>query len=150
VSPDELKDRARRVAQELLTQGDLAIAPELFAATCEHHAPWSLPSGPEGARRWVATLRLAFPDLRAIVEDEFVEGSTVVQCLLLGGTHDGPYLGALASGRRANWQGVEIVRMSERGVIIEHWVFWDQIGLLLQLGGEPPQPDHVAGARSQV
>ena len=138
MSPEELKSRARRIAQELLTQGDLAVAAELFAAECLHHAPWPLSPGADGARHWVTSLRRAFPDLYAVVEDEIAEEDTVVQRLWLGGTHQGPLFETPASGRRAAWEAVEMVRLGEGGVFIEHWVFWDQLEVLRQLDLEPP------------
>ena len=40
--PDEIKVRARRIAQELLTQGDLVVAAEIFAPDCTHHVPFPI------------------------------------------------------------------------------------------------------------
>src|SRR5215211_5859014 len=104
MSPDELKARARRLAEELLTQGDLAVADELLAPTGSHHAPNAVVSGIDGVKSWVVALRQSFPDLRAIVEDEIAEGDTVVQRLTLSGTHEGTFLGLPATGRHASWQ----------------------------------------------
>ena len=79
MSPDELKARARRLPDELLTQGDLAVADEVLAPDCTCHAPATLAPGVAGAKRWVTALRRAFPDLSAVVEAEIAEGDTVVQ-----------------------------------------------------------------------
>ncbi len=134
MTPEELKARARRIAQELLTQGDLAIAGEVFAPGCMHH----LPIGCTGTMGWVSTLRRAFPDLCAIVEDELAEGTTVAQCLTLAGTHDGPFMGNPPTGRRASWQMAVILRADHTGVFTAHWSVWDQLDLLHQLGAAPP------------
>ena len=48
MSPDELKARARRLPDELLTQGDLAVADELLAPDCACHAPAALAPGVAG------------------------------------------------------------------------------------------------------
>jgi steroid delta-isomerase-like uncharacterized protein len=137
MAPDELKVRARRFPEELLTQGDLAVVDELLAPDCLHHAPAPLAPGTEGLKRWTRALRRAFPDLRAIVEDEIAEGDTVVQRLTLSGTHRGTFLGIPATGRRATWQLVAIQRLGRDGKVAEHWSSPDLFGLLRQLGALP-------------
>ena len=135
MSPEELKARARRIPEELLTQGDLAVADEVLAPDCIHHAPALLTPGVEGVKRWVMALRRAFPDLRAIVEDEIAEGDTVVQRITCSGTHRGEYLGVPPTGKRATWQLVAIQRLGQGGKFAEHWFSADLFGLLHQLGG---------------
>ena len=142
---EELKARARRLPEELLTQGDLAVADEVLAPDCVHHAPAPLAPGVEGVKQWARALRRAFPDLRAIVEAEIAEGDTVVQRLTLSGTHAGAFLGLPPTGRRATWQLVAIQRMGPDGKCAERWSSWDQLGLLRQLGALP-----VAAARADA
>jgi len=135
--PDELKARARRLAEELLTQGDLAVADELLAPTGSHHAPNTVATGVDGVKSWVVTLRQSFPDLRAIVEDEVAEGETVVQRLTLSGTHEGAFGGVPPTSRHATWDLVEILRLGPDGKFTKHWSIWDQLSLLRQLGADP-------------
>ncbi len=134
MAPDELKVRARRIAEELLTQGDLAVADELFAPACQHHAPRPIGIGAHGVKAWVAALRRAFPDLHAIVEDEVAEGNRAAQRLTLGGTHTAALEGVPPTGRRATWVLVELLRIGPDGRFAEHWCVWDELGLLRQLG----------------
>lgn len=141
MSPEELKTRARRLPQELLTQGDLPVIDELFAPDCRHHTPLQLSSGADGARQWVTTLRRAFRDLHALIDDEIAEGMTVVQRLTLTGVHDGPYLETPASGRRVAWPVIDILRADDNGRFTQHWSMWDQLGLLRQLGGAQTAPE---------
>ncbi len=131
---DEIKVRARRIAEELLTQGDLSVVDELFAPACRHHAPRPIGSGAHGMKRWVAALRRAFPDLRAIVEEEIAEGNRVAQRLTLGGTHTTMLAGEPPRGRHATWVVVEMLHVGPDGKFTEHWCFWDEVGLLRQLG----------------
>jgi steroid delta-isomerase-like uncharacterized protein len=142
MAPDELKIRARRLPEELLTQGDLDIADEVLAPDCLHHAPAPLAPGVEGLKRWARALRRAFPDLRAIVEDEIAEGDTVVQRLTLSGTHRGTFLDIPPTGKRATWQLVAIQRLGPDGKVAEQWASWDRLGLLRQLDA----PLSAAGA----
>jgi predicted ester cyclase len=137
MSPEELKAHARRIPEELLTQGDLAVADELLAPGCLHHTPIPLAPGREDMKRWVSAFRRAFPDLRAIVEDEIAEGDTVVLRLTLSGTHEGEFLGVLPTERPVTWQVMTIQRIGPDGKIAEHWSSWDQLGLLRQLSALP-------------
>jgi predicted ester cyclase len=137
MSPDDLKARARRIAEELLTQGDLAVADELIAYDCSHQAPHADASGIDGVKQWVVALRCAFPDLRAIVEDEIADGDVVAQRLTLGGTHESALFGVPPHGRRATWRLVEILRVGPDGKFAEHWCIWDELDLLRQLGAVP-------------
>ena len=143
MSPDELKARARRFPDELLTQGDLAVADELLAPDCVCHASAALAPGVAGAKRWVAQLRRAFPDLSAVVEAEVAEGDTVVQRIACGGTHRGAFLGVPPTGRRASWQLVAIHRIGRDGRVAEQWASWDRLGLLAQLGASPSTADEI-------
>ncbi len=138
MAPEELKARARRLPEELLTQGDLVVADELLAPDCLHHAPAPLAPGVAGVQRWVTALRRAFPDLCAVVEAEVAEGDTVVQRIACSGTHAGEFRGLPPTGRRATWQLVEIQRIGPDGKVAEHWSSWDQLGVLQQLGAIPP------------
>jgi len=133
---DELKIRARRIAEELLTQGDLAVADELFDPACTHHLPYPNAHGVDGVKSWVVTLRRSFPDLRAMVEDEIAEGDTVVQRLMLSGTHEGEFCGVAATGRHVTWDLVEILRGGPDAKFTNYWSIWDQLGVLRQLDTE--------------
>lgn len=138
--PDDLKVRARRIAEELLTQGDLYVADELFTFACHHHAPRPIDSGAGGMKGWVVELRRAFPDLRAIVEEEVVDGNRVAQRLTLHGTHTGTLEGVPPSGRRASWVLIELLRVGPDGRFVEHWCIWDELGLRRQLDAAPMPP----------
>lgn len=142
--PDELKARARRLAEELLTQGDLTVADELLAPSGSHHAPNTVATGVDGVKSWVVTLRQSFPDLRAIVEDEIAEGETVVQRLTLSGTHEGAFRGVPATSRHVTWDLVEILRLGPDGKFTKHWSIWDELGLLRQLGADPAAGEESA------
>ena len=137
MSPDELKAQARRVPEELLTQGDLSVADAVFAPDLVYHGPAPHAPGVAGAKEFALALRRAFPDLCALVEDEIAEGDRVVQRLTLSGTHRGPYRDLPPTGRRATWQVVAIHRLGRGGQFAEHWASADLDGLLRQLGAPP-------------
>ena len=88
MSPEELRIRARRLVEEVLNQGDLAVANELMSPTCVHHLPGGeLAPGPASLRDWLSRTLRIFPDFHAIVEDEFAAGDQVAQRITAYGTH---------------------------------------------------------------
>ena len=133
-SAGEMKANARRLSDELLTQGDLAVADEILSTDCQHHTPCGIGPGVAGVKQWVRELRRAFPDLHAIVEAEIAEGDMVVQRLTLSGTHRGEYCNLPPTGRRTRWQLVAIQRLGCDGKVVEQWATWDRLGVLRQFG----------------
>jgi predicted ester cyclase len=138
MSPQELKTRARRLAEELVTQGDLAVADDLVAADCVHHVPGSPPApGVAGLKDWVTTLRRTFPDVHLIVEDEIAEADRVVTRVSVRGTHEGEFLGVAPTGRQVTFEVIDISRVGPDGRFVEHWASVDLFGVLSQLGALP-------------
>ena len=149
MAPDALKRRARRLVEEVLNQGDLAVADELLAPDCVHHVvddahPPQVP-GPEGMKRWVIALRRAFPDLWASVDDEIAEADRVVQRLTCRGTHQAPLLGIPPTGGRITVRAVGITRCGPDGRFVETWYAVDRLGLLEQLGARPRRAGGASG-----
>lgn len=146
MAPDELKSRARRVVEEILNQGDLAVANELISPDCVHHIP-GCPAVPglTALRDWLALTLSIFPDFHAIVEDEIAEGDRVVQRITCYGTHHGEFSGVRPTGRQVSFQIIEISRAGADGRFAEHWSSADLPGLLRQLAqpasAGPPSAD---------
>ncbi|HWB70862.1 MAG TPA: ester cyclase [Egibacteraceae bacterium] len=139
MSPDELKARARRIPEQVLTQGDFAAAEELIAPNYVHHVPgWQPDAGLAGVKQWVTLMRRTFPDFHVIVEDEFAEGDRVVQRISMRGTQAGEFLGVPPTGKQVTFQVVDINRAGPDGRFVEHWSSVDLFGLLQQLGALPP------------
>ena len=138
MSPQELKTRARRLAEELVTQGDLAVADDLVAADCVHHVPGPPPApGAAGLKDWVTTLRRTFPDVHLIVEDEIAEADRVVTRVSVRGTHEGEFFGVAPTGRQVTFEVIDISRVGPDGRFVEHWASVDLFGVLSQLGALP-------------
>ena len=88
------KSRARRVIEEVLNQGDLAVANELISPDCADHNPGGPPvPGLLALRGWLTLTLSIFPDFHAIVEDEIAEDDRVVQRITCYGTHEGEFSG---------------------------------------------------------
>lgn len=131
--PGELKAKARRIVEEVVNQGDLALADELFSADCVHHVPGDQPPpGVAAVREEVARLRRAFPDLHAIIEDEIAEGDRVVQRITGHGTHEGEYQGVAPTGERITFRAIGITRAGPDGRFAERWWTVDLLAVLQQ------------------
>jgi predicted ester cyclase len=133
------KERFRRVYEEGLNRGILAVADELTASDFfNHEAPPGMNRGPESMRQLITVLRTAFPDLHFTIEELIAEGDTVAGRLTMKGTHDGPLMGMPPTGRQVRQAHMHFVRFRD-GKAIEHWGVRDDMGIMRQLG-VAPQP----------
>jgi predicted ester cyclase len=138
MSPEELKTRARRLVEEVLNQGDLAVANELISSGYIHHVPGGqLAPGLAGVKDWLALTQLIFPDFYAIVEDEIAEGDRVVQRITGHGTHQGEFFGVPPTSKQVTFDVIEINRAGPDGKFAEHWSSIDLLGILQQIGAIP-------------
>ncbi len=127
MAPEDLRIRARRLIEEVLNQGDLAVATELMSPTCTHHIPGGeLAPGLASLRDWLSRTHRIFPDFHAIVEDEFAVGNQVAQRITAYGTH-------AATGRPVEFTCLHIVRAGSDGRFAEHWCTADVLAVLGQL-----------------
>lgn len=130
---EENKAVVRRYFEEMLNQGDLAGADEVFAANMTFRGS-NLPEmrGIEAAKGFCAAIRTAFPDIHYDVSDLIAEADKVVARWSATGVHQGEWLGVAATGRRINVTGTTTFRLSG-GKIEDHWVDWDALGQMRQL-----------------
>ncbi len=54
------------------------------------------------------------------------------------GTHQGALMGVAPTGKSVSTSGNTFLQL-ERGKIAEEWVHWDNVGVLQQIEGMPPQ-----------
>ena len=134
---EETKAVARRWNR--IFEGNSAIADEIIAPGCVYHdAPPGIPSGPDGVKQWAGMFSNAFPDMKVADEDYISEGDTVFGRFIGRGTHRGELMGIAPTGNQISISGVNIFRITG-GKIVEHWVNYDAMGLMQQLGAIPPQ-----------
>ncbi len=134
---EENKLMARQVCEEIWHQGNLEAMDRWFAADFVRHDPnGRVLRGVEQNRQFIASMRLAFPDLHYTVEDEIGEGDKVVVRYRFEGTHRGPFQGAPATGQKVSYTGILIFRFAN-GKIAEQWTEADLLSFLQQLGVVP-------------
>ena len=138
MSSEQNKVIARRIMEEGFVEGSLAVLDEFVAPEfLDHAAPPGLAPGREGTKQLFAMIRSAFPDLRVTIEDEIAEGDKVVQRATTNGTMKGEYQGIPPTGKQATWTEMHILRFAG-GRAVEHWANFDELGMLQQLGVNPP------------
>jgi predicted ester cyclase len=132
MSPEDLRNRAHRLVEEVLNQGDLAVANELISPDCVHHVPGGQPTpGPASLRDLLSRALRIFPDFHAIVEDVFAAGDQVALRVTAYGTH-------AATGRPAEFTVLQILRAGPGGRFAEHWCSADVLTVLRQLSTPVP------------
>lgn len=145
---DDPKKLVSRFVEQLWNEGRLDVADAIFATDCVTHqlrsgAPVdSVPRGPEAMKDHIAGWIASFPDLHFSIEQMLSEGDRVVTQLLMEGTHQGPWMGIPASGKKVQIRMVTIHRVV-KGKIVEDWVLVESLGFLQQLGVVPNMADLV-------
>ena len=145
MSAEENKAIVRRSFEDLLNQGDLNVADEVYAPDFLGHDP-AMPEemrGPEDAKQFVSFYRSAFPDIHVTIEDQVAEGDRVVTRFTTRGTHQGELMGIPPSGKRVEMSGMTMNRVSG-GKIAEEWDNYDALGMMQQIGAIPEQEEQAS------
>lgn len=136
-SADENKALRRRFDEAVWERRDLAAVDAFFAPDfVDHAAIAGFAPGREGVKQRHAALFAAFPDCRLTIEDMVAEGDRVATRFAIRGTHRGEFFGIPPTDRPVTVTGIDVVRMAG-GKIVEHWINFDHLGLLRQLGAIP-------------
>jgi steroid delta-isomerase-like uncharacterized protein len=124
-----------RYFNDLMSQGQLEIIPEIMAPNISFHIP-TLPEairGHDGMKGFVTGLRTGFPDIKFTVERQIAEGNKVAARWFIEGTHNGVFLGMPPTGNHVKDQGLDVFIFQD-GKIAEVWVNENDLGLMKQLG----------------
>jgi steroid delta-isomerase-like uncharacterized protein len=135
MSIEENKAIARRVFQEVLSQGNLATADDLVASDVVIRNPEER-RGLETWKRGFGAFRDAFPDARFTPDEILATDDKVVIRWTMRGTHRGEYAGAAPTGKQVTSWGISVYRIAN-GKVVEAWVGSDDLGLLQQIGAVP-------------
>jgi steroid delta-isomerase-like uncharacterized protein len=136
---DENKRVMRRIFEEAMNGGNLAVLDELVAADYTDHDPSNppdLPPGRAGLKQLISMYRSAFPDIRMTIEEQLADGDKVVTRWTARGHQHGELAGIPPTGKEVTITGIFIDRIVG-GQLVESWANWDTLGLLQQLGAVP-------------
>jgi predicted ester cyclase len=126
----------RRMFDEIINEGNLDVADELFAEDFIDHGPMGDVQGREAFKGLVAQWRAAVPDVRCELENIFSEGDLAGWLVRTTGTHTGDGLGFPATGRRFETVSANIGRFRD-GLAAEHWSEQGMLPMLAQVGVLP-------------
>ena len=143
------KRLVRRFYEDVWARGNVSFASEVFADDYVRHdlRPSEAPSGWAGQARIAEQFRKAFPDLEWTIDLLLGEDDLVAARWTAVGTNTGSWVGLPATGRSAEFSGVNIFRFGDHGKVVELWNHRDDLGLMEQLGAPvfagaaPPEPE---------
>ena len=151
-STAENKEVARRFMEECWNHGKLDSVRDLVAENCRYHDPAfpSLTAGAENIKRHISACRSGFPDTNFTIDDTIAERNEVVLHWTVRGPHKAPFLGMVATNRKATVSGTSIFRI-EGGKIAEQWSDWNLMSLMEQLGiSTAPKAEAKAEAQAKA
>ena len=124
-SSDQISRQTLRTFRRVFCQGDLDAADRLFGPDYVDHDPNgpSAERGPAVVRRFLTDYREAFPDLRLAVEEQVVEGDTVLTRWKGHSSRGRRDLVDASRGRYRLLQGVTVTRFSSAQAV-EGWSSW--------------------------
>jgi predicted ester cyclase len=102
----------------------------------DHTAVPGLPDGLEGIQAQAELYTTAFPDIRFTTKNVVAEGDRVAITWMAGGTNTGPLQGMPLTGKQAFVLGCNLMHVVD-GKVTEHWVYFDRLALMMQLGATP-------------
>jgi predicted ester cyclase len=99
-----------------------------------HDLAGALPevSGTDGPVNLAQLVLRAIPDIHYEIQQIVAKDDRVVVQLRGTGTHRGEFLGVAGTGKRIEWNGINIYRF-EDGKVIETWQLVDVWGLMRQM-----------------
>ena len=136
----DVKATLQRMFDEIINQGNLEVADELFAEDFIDHGPMGDIQGREAFKALVGQWRSAVPDVHCVIENVVVEGELAGWLVRTTGTHTGDGLGFPATGKPFETVSANLGRFRD-GLAAEHWSEQGMLPMLMQLGMFPlPAP----------
>lgn len=129
----------RRLLEDVWTEGNLSLLPELIADNAvSHPMPQLGPMhGPEQYRHFIAVLKGAFHHMQFSIEDQFACGDKVATRWVSRVADDtGDARQHTRTGEELIVDGTTITHHDDSGKIIAEWATWDT-GNLLQSAAAP-------------
>jgi steroid delta-isomerase-like uncharacterized protein len=136
--PEENKAMGRRVIEEVVNKGNMAVVDEIMASNFVYHDYPREIKGTEEFKRFITMWRNAFPDLHCTIEDIIAEGETVACRYRMRGTFKHQLFNFAPTGKQLNLVEADFVYF-ENGKQVDCWPHVDLLMMFRQLG--IPIPD---------
>src|SRR5438105_6127732 len=98
MSAEQNRALIRRLFEELVNNGNIDVAGDVFADNVVDHGSPPERQGLAGVKDSFSKMRAAFPDLHCTLDDVLAEGERVHVRLTIRGTHRGAYAGIPPTG----------------------------------------------------
>ena len=128
----------RRWFEEVWNKGRMDAIEEMCLPNAIGHgqAQHKVDVGLQEFKQFARSLRSAFPDIRVTIHETLAQGDKVLARWTAVMVHRGAFLGIAPTGRTVEVTGMSLQRIAN-GKIAEAWDNWDQLGLMVQIGGVP-------------
>jgi steroid delta-isomerase-like uncharacterized protein len=125
-----------RSVYEAFNKGDEAAIDELFSDRFVEHA--DLPPGGtpdrDGVKAWLRMMRAGFPDLNFEMLDMIaIDGKACARARMTG-TNTGEMQGMPATGKAIDVEAIDLVRIDDNDLMVEHWGAFEEGKMMRQLG----------------
>jgi steroid delta-isomerase-like uncharacterized protein len=138
------REKIEEATDRIFNQGDIDFIDEIYAEDMVmHHVPGDRTyEGREAFKQWRREHSQAFPDFTVEHDDIIIGEEKFVTQWTATATHEGPLpgLNAEPTHKPIRYKGVTIHKMGEE-TLIEAWWYFDQFGILGQLGLLPGSPE---------
>lgn len=136
MSTEESKAVARKWVEAFGGKDPNALAALAAPNFVDHITPPGLPNNIEGIKMQHGLYHTAFPDIVFTVERVVGEGDMASVSWKAVGKQTGPLQSFPATGKSATVFGTNVLHVVN-GKAVDHWVYFDQMALLMQLGLVP-------------
>jgi steroid delta-isomerase-like uncharacterized protein len=138
MSIEENKAVVRRYLGAFWDGGDASVADEVIAPSYIAYDPGTpgREGGVAGEKQALALYYSVFPDFSLAIEEMIAEGDIVAARWTVRGTHRGALQSIAPTGKVVTISGISLFRVRDRR-IAEHWLNWDTLGMLQQVGAVP-------------
>jgi steroid delta-isomerase-like uncharacterized protein len=135
MSTDNLKALARQF-YAAIDADQASTMPAVLSPDLKVYQPGMPPLDRVAFQQFGQVFYAAFPDLHHHIEDQVAEGDTVVNRLVIRGTHQGAFQGIPPTNKAVTLTAIAIQRYADGQMVEQHMVF-DALGLMQQLGVVP-------------
>ena len=131
----EKKAFSRRLIETVWNKGMVDEIPKFVTQNFVYIDPSASAEykGPEALKKYVLTVRKAFPDLNCKIEDQICEGEKLVTLIKISATHENEFLGVPASHKTATLPMV-VIEKFDGDKIAEVFALWDALTFLRTAG----------------
>lgn len=101
--------------------------------------------GMEALRSHFPAFKAAFPDIKAEIQQQIVDGDRVATHWIFSGTHQGTFYGIPATGKPVRFQNVSIARVKD-GRVVAYNSETGWLTMLTQIGAFPVRDGRIGTA----